>query len=352
MADRLRCAVIGTGGIGIQHLTSLTTCPRAAAVAISESHPQRARETSERFKIPRIYSDYRELLEHPDIDAVIIAVPNHLHASVAIDALNARKHVLLEKPMATNARDAARIVETAKKVRRLIMVAHHLRFNRQTQLAKALIEHGDLGQIYHARAFWLRRAGIPRIGSWFTHKKLAGGGCTLDLGCHMLDACLHLLREFEVTAVSAQTYANFGPRGLGEFDWGKSEIDPKRTCDVEDHSIALLRLKHGQTVLLESSWAGNHPNDAPEYGLQLLGTGGGLSLFPARFFRNGSQGYESIDLEAPTVPCSENPLHHFVSCVLDGKRPLVPIDESLKVQQILDAIYLSANAGKEIRLKT
>ena len=84
MADRLRCAVIGTGGIGIQHLTSLMSCPRAAAVAISETHPQRAREASERFKIPRIYTDYRELLEHPDIDGVIIPVPNHLRFFWAI----------------------------------------------------------------------------------------------------------------------------------------------------------------------------------------------------------------------------------------------------------------------------
>lgn len=351
MADRLRCAVIGTGSIGIQHLTSLLTCPRAAAVAISETHAQRARETSERYKIPRIYSDYHEMLEHPDIDAVIIAVPNNLHAAIAIDALNARKHVLLEKPMATNAKEAAKIVETAKKMRRVIMVAHHLRFHRQTQLAKGLIERGELGEVYHARSFWLRRNGIPRIGSWFTQKKLAGGGCTLDLGCHMLDTCLHLLKEFEVTAVSAQTYAKFGPRGLGEFDWGKSEIDPKRTCDVEDYSLAMLRLKNGQTVLLESSWAGFHASDAREYGIELLGTNGGLSLFPStRFFRNGPHGYETINLEAPTVPHSENRLHHFVSCVLDGKRPLVPIEESLKVQQILDAIYLSASSGKEVRL--
>jgi predicted dehydrogenase len=351
MTDRLRCAVIGTGAIGLQHLASLMTCPRAAAVAISEINAQRARETSERFKIPRIYTDYRELLEQPDIDGVIVAVPNNLHATVAIDALNARKHVLLEKPMATNAKEAARIIEAARKMRRLIMVGHHLRFDRHTQLAKALIDHGDLGELYHARAFWLRRNGIPRIGSWFTHKKQAGGGCTLDLGCHMLDTCLHLMREFQVTAVSAQTYAKFGPRGLGEFDWGKSELDPKRTCDVEDYSVAMLRLKGGQTVLLECSWAGFHASEAREYGIDLFGTNGGLSLFPARFFRNGPSGYEAISLEAPTVPHSENRLHHFVSCVLDGKRPLVPVEESYRVQQILDAIYLSASSGREVRLK-
>ena len=107
MADKLRCAVIGAGGIGLDHLHSLTTCHRAAAVAIAESNPQRAREASLRHNIPRSYTDYHELLEQPDIDAVTIALPNHLHASVAIEALKARKHVLLEKPMATSAKEAA-----------------------------------------------------------------------------------------------------------------------------------------------------------------------------------------------------------------------------------------------------
>src|SRR6266481_9340321 len=187
MADRLRCAVIGAGGIGLDHLISLASCPRAASVAIAESHPQRAKEASERFRISRSYSDYRELLDQPDIDAVTIALPNHLHAPVAIEALKARKHVLIEKPMATSARDAAKILEASKKMKRTLMVAQHFRFNRHTQMAKMLIQRGDLGEIYHARCFWLRRSGIPRIGSWFTQKKFAGGGATNDIGAHMLD---------------------------------------------------------------------------------------------------------------------------------------------------------------------
>src|SRR5688572_21346249 len=182
MADKLRCAVIGAGGIGLDHLHSLTTCHRAAAVAIAEVNPQRAREASARHNIPRSYTDYHELLEQPDIDAVVVALPNHLHAPVAIEALKARKHVLLEKPMAMNAKEAGKIVETAKTMKRTLMVAQSLRFNRYTQIARAAIERGDLGEVYHLRSFWLRRAGIPRIGSWFTQKQFSGGGVLSDLG--------------------------------------------------------------------------------------------------------------------------------------------------------------------------
>src|SRR5688572_8953846 len=350
MADRLRCAVIGTGAIGIHHLTSLMSCPRAAVVALSESDHKRAKDTGDRYRIARVYSDYRELLEQPDIDAVIVATPNYLHARVAVEALQARKHVLLEKPMATNYKDAVKVAEAAKKMRRVVMVGQNFRFKRDTQTAKAMIERGDLGEVYHARCFWLRRQAIPRIGSWFTQKQFSGGGCTIDLACHMLDSCMHLMDEFEAVTVSGQTYAKFGPRGLAEFDWGKSEVDPKKPCDVEDYSTAFIRLKSGRTLILESSWAGYHPGDAREYGIDLLGTEAGLTLYPARVFRNGSNGYETINISVPKLPLDEDRVHHFVSCVLESKRPVVAIEESLKLQKVLDAIYLSAKTGKEVKI--
>src|SRR6185295_15199335 len=157
MPATLRCAVIGTGGIGLDHLNGFLRCRRATVAAIAETSPERAKEASDRFKIPRSYLDYRELLEQPDLDAVTIALPNHLHAPVAIEALEARKHVLLEKPMATTAKDAARIIDTAKRMKRMVMVGQNFRFDRHTQMAKVVIDRGDLGEIYHARGFWLRR---------------------------------------------------------------------------------------------------------------------------------------------------------------------------------------------------
>src|SRR5436190_24383420 len=142
MREKLRCAVIGAGAIGIEHLSSLLLCPRAATVAIAETNPQRLREATERFHVPRGYSNYRELLEQPDIDAVTIALPNYLHAPVAIDALEARKHVMIEKPMATNAKEAAKIVAAAQKSRRTVMVAKNLRFDRHTSSARLAIQRG------------------------------------------------------------------------------------------------------------------------------------------------------------------------------------------------------------------
>lgn len=350
MREKLRCAVIGAGGIGVEHLNSLLHCPRAATVAVAEINPQRLRETAEKFHVPRTYTSYKELLEQPDVDAVTIALPNYLHAPVAIEALNARKHVLIEKPMATNAREAAKIVAAAQKARRTVMVAKNFRFDKQAQSAKAAVQRGDLGEVYHARAFWHRHSGIPRIGSWFTQKQYSGGGVMRDSGGMLLDALFFLLSDSDVLSVSATTHAKFGPRGRGEVNWGKGEVDAKRTFDVEDHGTALLRMKKGYTVTLETSWAGFHPGDDRECGIDLLGTEAGMSLFPAKLFKQGIHGLEITHLMAQKNGVAEDRIQHFVNSVVENRKTLVPLEESLKVHQVMDALYESAQSGKEAKV--
>ena len=350
MSERLRCGVIGTGARGLQHLDSILHCPRSVAVGIADISAERAKEAAERYKLARSYLDYHDLLDQPDIDAVTIAVPDHLHAKIACEAIKARKHVFLESPMALNVKEASRIAEASKKARRTFMVSQPYRFHRETQAVKALVQKNDLGDIYHARCFWLRRSGIPRIGSWFTQKQTSAGGCLAHEGLHMLDTCLHLLGEFEVKSVFAQTAARFGPRGAGEGTWGHGEIHPKRLFEVEDYGVALLKLKSGKTIQLESSWAGNFPADGRQRGVDLFGTTGSVSVFPARIFRSGLQGQEIVHLNLPEPAHAEDAIHHFATCVVDGKKPAVTIEESLRLQKVLDGMYASASSGKEVRM--
>jgi predicted dehydrogenase len=343
-------AVIGAGGIGQDHLASFKLHPSARIVALAEVSPVRGREAAEKFGIPELVTDYRKLLGRGDIDVVSVALPNYLHAKVALEALKAGKHVMLDKPMATNARDAAKLVAEAKKQGVLFMVGQNFRFNADTQTAKQVVEAGSLGDIYHAKTSWSRRAGIPRIGSWFTQKRFAGGGCTYDIGVHALDRCLYLIGEFDAAAVSGQTFAKFGPRGLGNGGWGKSEIDPKAKFDVDDLSIALIKMKSGRTVLLEASWAAHGPlvdvNDT-----QLFGTEAGLSLPPVKLFKRTKTGYVTEEV-APLPPLvNTNRMVHFVDCLLGKAKPFVKPAESLAVQKILDAIYVSAATGREVRIK-
>jgi len=346
----INVAVIGAGAIGLDHLSSFKQHPVARVIALAELSPVRGREAADRFGVPELVTDYKILLARPDIDVISIALPNYLHASVALDALKARKHVMLDKPMATNAHDAARLVAEARKQRVLLMVGQNNRFTPEVQMLKQLIEKGALGDIYHAKTAWTRRTGIPRIGSWFTQAKFAGGGCTYDIGVHALDRCLYLMGEFDAVAVSGQTYAKFGPRGLGGGNWGKSEIDPKRPFDVDDMSLALIKLRSGRTVLLETSWAAHQPL-SDFNGTQLFGTEAGALFPPLQLFRPTSRGYSTESINPTCLSVNTNRMVHFIDCLLGKAEPYVKPAESLAVQKILDAIYLSATTGREVRLR-
>ncbi|MFM1851862.1 MAG: hypothetical protein RIS54_1546 [Verrucomicrobiota bacterium] len=343
-------AVIGAGAIGHDHIRSFKQHPAARVVALAEVSPERGREAVDTHGIPELVTDYRVLLGRADIDVVSIALPNYLHAPVALDALKAGKHVMVDKPMATNARDAAKLVTAAKAKKLLLMVGQNARFTPEVQTAKELVTGGVLGDVYHAKTAWTRRAGIPRIGSWFTQTQFAGGGCTYDIGVHALDRCLFLLGDFDAASVSGQTFTKFGNRGQGDSTWGKSEVDPKKPFDVDDLSVALIKLKSGRTVLLEASWAAHQPQ-ADYNGTQLFGTEAGLLLPPLQLFRPGKSGYVTESVNLSTKLVNPNRMVHFIDCLLGKAKPYVPPTQSLAVQKILDGIYQSAKTGKEVRIK-
>ena len=343
-------AVIGAGAIGIDHIRSFQQHPSARVVGLAEVSPERGKEAADTYDIPTLVTDYQDLLRRKDIDVVSIALPNFLHASVGLEALKAGKHLMVDKPMATNAKDATKLINEAKKRRRRLMVGQNMRFSPEVQTARHLINQGKLGDVYHAKTCWSRRSGIPRIGSWFTQKQFAGGGCTYDIGVHALDRALFLMGEFEAAAVSGQTYSQLGPRGRGDGNWGKGEIDKKAKFDVDDLAIALIKLKSGRTVLLEASWAAHLP-EHDFFTSQVFGTDAGIMLNPLRLIRPSRSGYITEEISPTTPLVNENRMVHFIDVLLGKAEPYVKPTESLAVQKILDAIYKSAASGREVRLK-
>jgi predicted dehydrogenase len=340
-------AVIGAGAIGLNHIESFQKHPAAKVVALAEVSPERGREAADKFNVPELVTDYKELLARDDIDVVSIALPNYLHAPVGLEALQAGKNVMIDKPIATNANDAAQLVEAAQKQNVLLMVGQNQRMTPQVQTAKQLINRGDLGEVYHAKTAILRRSGIPRIGSWFTQTKFAGGGSVYDIGVHALDRALYLMGEFEAASVSGQTYAKFGPRGLGDGTWGKGEVDPNKPFDVDDLAIALIKLKSGRTVLLEASWAGHLDNYD---GTQVFGTEAGLRISPLEILHDTSEGYKTEPVELLPNLVDSNRMAHFIDVLLGKAEAFVKPTESLALQRILDAIYESSRSGREVRL--
>jgi predicted dehydrogenase len=261
----LRAAVVGLGWAGQQHMAAYAALPDVDLVGLAGMEPGPLRELGERFGVPaeQRFSSWQDLLRHGELDVLSVAAPTALHRPIAVAALDAGIHVLSEKPLAENAAMGREMVEAAIRNDRVLDVSFNHRRRGVVKGLKQLIDDGRLGAVYYVKAGWLRRQGIPTLGSWFTRRATAGGGPLMDLGVHMLDIVLHLLGEPQVRTASAATYAQFGPRGRG----GSVSTTMDKTgiadgvFDVEDLSTAFLRLADGATLLLESSWAQWVPED-------------------------------------------------------------------------------------------
>jgi predicted dehydrogenase len=346
---KYRVAVIGAGAIGLTHIQGFQQSPHADVVAVAEKSPDRGQEAVQKFGVPDLHENYKDVLRRKDIDVVSIALPNYLHASVAIESLQAGKHVMLDKPMATNAKDAAKILVAAKKAKKVFMVGQNMRFRPDTQTLKEAVQNGTLGHVHHLQAYWLRRSGIPRIGSWFTQKKFAGGGTCYDIGVHLLDLSFYLIDEFQVVSVSGSTTGHLGSKGIGDGGWGKSEIDPRKIFDVDDRAIAFLKLKSGRTVYLEVTWA-TFQEEEDRVGVELFGDKAGAKWYPVKIFRKDHSSYVTEQLKPGKMIYPTERMVHFMDCVANKKKPLVKPEQSFHVQKVLDAIYKSSKTGKEVRI--
>jgi len=349
---KLNIGMIGAGQIATNHCRNVNRHPRAEMVAVADPSEKRARALQKEFGMAGRYKDGEELLEDKEIDAVCIATPNVFHAPLAKAALQAGKHVMLDKPFAMNAKEAKEVVTLAKKKRRILTLGMNWRFMPDPQTMKALVARGELGEIYHARTAIFRRSGIPSFGTWFSQKKLSGGGALLDIGVHFLDVCLYIMGNFDAVAVSGATYRKFGHRGLGEGGWGMSDKG-KHVFDVDDFATALIKFKNGATVNLDVSWAIHMP-EAGKANIEIFGDKAGLQLSPLRLCRYGKKKgeYEVVEPQnvKPVVPYDDRFIN-WLDAILKKTKPICTLDEALMVQKLLDAIYKSSETGKEVRIR-
>lgn len=353
----LRVGVVGVGWAGRQHLAAYHELPGVEIAAIAGQEPDLLAELGERYGAERLLERWEDLLEVPDLDAVSIAVPTFLHAPVAIAALKRGLHVLTEKPLARNAVEGAEMVGAARDAGRVLDVVFNHRLRGDIQELGKVIGRGDLGRPYYARASWMRRRGIPKLGSWFTNQEMAGGGPLADIGVHVLDYSLFLLGEPKVTSVTAVTYAELGPRDLGG--------DPRVTADrsssafeVEDFASAFMRLSTGGTLVLETSWAAfRDPVDLIDF--RVMSTEGGAELKAvgatkakvAELVVYTDEDGEIADYAPPAGPGTDHAgvVGNFVR-VLRAPELWSANDGTLALERakVIDACYQSAAEKKEI----
>ena len=352
--SQVRFGLIGAGAIAHVACQSMASHEQAKIVAAHDPHAERLSELCSAFEIGRSHTTVESLLSDDEVDAVYIATPNKFHAPLAIQALKAGKHVLLDKPFAMNLSEAKEVAATVASTGKTLMLGMNLRYREDSQKIRSIVDRGVLGEVYHAKAYWFRRAGIPRLGTWFGNKEMAGGGALLDIGVHVLDLCLHTMGNFEPVAVSGSTYTKFGNRGLGEGKWGRSDPDRTITFDVDDFATALIKFRNGATVSLDVSWA-CHAEDESRMGVHLFGTEAGASLFPTKVFRNDPlrADYDVIDnVQGEVAYPHFDRIHNFTNVLLGTEQPCCTVEQALVVQSILDAIYESCRTGQEVRIES
>ena len=356
----LRVGVVGIGWAGQQHLKAYDSLPGVRIVSLAGMEQELRDSLQAEYSIPNAFADWKDMLEHGGLDAISVAVPTFLHAPIAVAALERGIHVLSEKPIARNAAEGQAMVDAARKAGRVLDVAFNHRRRGDIQALKGVIDDGGLGRPYYAKASWLRRSGIPTLGSWFTNPELAGGGPLADIGVHALDYALHLLGEPKVVAVSAATHSELGPQGRGG---GKeySALASAHAFEVEDFASAFLRLEGGGTLLIEASWATYRETD-DLLDFTVYGTDGGAELkvqgapFPAvgqlRVFTDKDG--ESADYVPPVLPgrAHDAVVEDFITAVRGGEAVWGEHDGSLALYraQIIDACYQSALEQREVRL--
>lgn len=356
----LRVAVVGLGWAGRQHLESYANIEGIEIVGLAGKEQDLLATLGAEYQISNLFADWEDLVALPGLDAVSIAVPTMLHAPIAIAALQRGLHVLSEKPVARNGIEGQSMVDAAQRAGRVLDVAFNHRRRGDVQALKEIIDSGDLGRAYFAKASWLRRSGIPKLGSWFTNREMSGGGPLADIGVHVLDYALYLLGEPKVLSASAATYAELGPRGRGG-DARPTADTSLSPFEVEDFATAFLRLEGGGTLLLEAGWAAYRAKD-DLMNFSVFGTEGG-----AEISRVGGPGEPESEVRVYTDKDGANAdyvvsvgpgrghqqvVEDFVDVVRGDPANWAQHDGSLAVvrARVIDACYQSAQENREVQL--
>jgi predicted dehydrogenase len=340
---------VGVGLIGSQfiasiHAEALRACNQAEIRAVASPTPGHARDFAERHGIPRHFTDHRELLALPEVDMVVVGIPNHLHCAVALEAAAAGKHLVMEKPLCLNLAEADQMLEACRKAGVKLMYAEELCFAPKYVRLKTLLDEGALGKPTlvkqsekhdgpHAPHFW----DVER----------SGGGVTMDMGCHAIEFFRWMLGRPPVKSV----YAQMGTLVHGDKTRG------------EDNAILVLEFQGGTVAIAEESWTklGGMDDRAEVHGS--LGVayadllhGNAIETYSAKGYgyavekAGSTAGWSFTIYEEAWNYGFHGEMAHFVDCVQNDKQPLVTGEDGRAVLEVIFAAYESARTGRKVSL--
>lgn len=338
----IRLGVVGLRNIGMNHVRRAAALEDVTVAALADTDADRLQAGGELAGTrAALLRDAEELLE-AELDAVVLAVPNHLHAPMSVAAMRNGKHVLVEKPMAMNPAEAEEMIRARDETGRVLMVGMNQRFTPAHAAARRAVAAGMLGQVLHVQTGWVLDRpfdGLWARGDWFLTEARSGGGPLLDLGIHRLDLALYLLGMPAVETVSG-----FASRGIG----AKVAAARGRPYELEDYARGFMRLEGGVSLTLEAGYFNNVPGKRQE--TVICGTDGAMQLGERVTVTTWSDG-EPVQAEpAPDTATATSCVEHFCR-VLRGEEDLGPTaEQGLLGHRVIDAIYTSARTGDMIAL--
>ncbi len=333
--EKIRLGVVGLGWVSqVFHLPVLTKCEDVEIVAVCDKDRSRAKMIADRFGITRHYSDYAQMIEKEDLDTIDVCTSTDAHLAITLAALNAGKNVFVEKPIARRYSEAVEMADAARENKKILMVGMNNRFRPDTMILKSFIEKGELGKIFYTKSGWLRK--LSNDNRWMTQKDKSGGGVFLDLGVVMLDLVLWMMGFAPVERVSAKMYMH-------------------KTKSVEDSCVLFLEMKYGTSVVIEVSWALQSAQDF--FYCEFFGSEGSAMINPLRIHKQLHGNLVNVTPAKAETPFNlykksyENELKHFVGAARGLHAVISTGDEAVQRMKVVEAIYLSAQKGKEVVIR-
>lgn len=358
---KLRIGIIGTGGIAGSHIASYKKQPDVEVVAGADLIPGKAEKFFKDNGVEaKAFTDYKEMVDTMNLDAVSVCTYNRTHAECTIYALEHGLPVLLEKPMTVTLDEAIAIREAEKKSGKIVSVGFQPRFDANMQMIKKIVQSGELGRVYYVQTGGGRRHGIPV--SWsetFIENDKAGLGALGDIGCYSIDLVMNALGNPKPLTVTGTATDYFGTTPEAYSQVGKPECAKKFT--VDDFASAYIRLEGG--IILDFRIAWYMHLDTPGDTI-IMGTKGSLRI-PSTDCWNGSFNKpmtiyhdvagEPVETVVPLLPATtdlfDRKIRSFLNAVITGGEAPVPTSQIIYNQAILDGIQRSSDCGHEVKIE-
>ncbi len=352
--EKLKVGIIGCGNISGGHIAGYKALSDKVSVeAVCDIDEERVKAYAAKHGVERWYTDAKEMFANEKLDAVSVCTWNSQHCPMTVLALENGAHVICEKPMAMNAQEAEAMRDAAERNGKLLMIGFVRRHGNDCDVIRENVESGTFGELYYAKATYLRRNGNP--GGWFGDKSRSGGGPLIDLGVHVIDLVRFIFGNPKPVSVYGVTFQKLfnRPNVVGGKAWQASGVGVQDICDVEDLAGAIIRFDNGAVLNVEAAFSLNIKQD--EGNIELFGTKAGAKLSPnVEIFTELNNRMVNISFAQPTAlnfdGLFQKEIDNYVDAILGKAECLAPAQDGVEMMKILDAVYESARTGHEVIL--